>query len=104
MHSRIKKGDTIIIISGKDRGREAKVLKVFPSEEKILAEGINLKKIHRRPRRAGEKGSVVEIHTPIFASKALPKCKQCGKAVRVSYGKSDGGRKNRICKKCKAEF
>ncbi len=92
-----------MIISGKDKGREAKVLNVYPKEERILAENINMKKIHQKPRKAGEKGSIIQAHRPIAAAKALPKCPHCGKAVRVGFSEA-GSEKRRICKKCKAEF
>ena len=103
MPFRIKKGDMVRIISGKDRGREGKVLKVYPKDERLLVEGINLRKRHRRPRRAGEKGSVVELPTPLAAAKAMPKCPSCLKPVRVGMRVLEGGRK-RFCIKCKAEF
>jgi len=92
------------IISGKDRGREGKVIKVYPKEERVLVEGLNLRKRHRRPRKAGEKGSVVELPTPFPWAKVMPKCPGCGKPVRVGVKiLEDGGRK-RICKKCGYEF
>ena len=100
---RIKKGDIAVVISGKDKGREAKVLSVYPKEERILAENINMKKIHQKPKKSGEKGSIIQVHTPIYAAKALPKCPHCGKAVRVGFSEA-GSEKRRICKKCKAEF
>lgn len=102
MNGRIKKGDTVVIISGKDKGKEAKVLSVHPKEGRILAEGINMKKIHHRARKAGEKGSIVNTNMPFAWAKALPKCPSCSKGVRVGF--SAGEDKKRICKKCSAEF
>ncbi len=104
MSGRIKKSDTVVINSGKDRGREAKVLKVYPSVGKILAEGINMRKVHKRPRRSGEKGSIVEMHFPFAEAKAMPKCPHCGRATRVAFSVSAEGIKGRVCKKCKREF
>ena len=100
---KIKKGDTILIISGKDRGRKSKVLQTFPKEERIIVEGINLRKKHIRPRRAGEKGQIVEKPAPIHISNAKLICLKCGKATRVEY-KIVEKKKYRICKKCGQEI
>jgi large subunit ribosomal protein L24 len=101
---KIKKGDTVLIISGKDRGRKGKVLKAFPKESKILVEGINLKKKHIKPKREGEKGQIVQVSAPIPVSKAKLICPKCGKATRVGYKIISNAKgkmsKVRICKKC----
>jgi len=102
MAGRIKKGDTVFVISGKDKGREGKILKVYPRSERALVDGVSLRKRHRRPRRSGEKGSVVSMPTALAASKLLPECPRCQKAVRVGF-KVAGG-KRRVCKKCGGEF
>lgn len=99
---KIRKGDTVLIISGKDRGRKGKVLRTFPKRERILVEGINLRKKHLRPRRAGEKGQIVEIAAPIHVSNIKIICSKCGKATRVGY-KIEEKKKYRICKKCGQE-
>ena len=100
---RIKKGDIVKIISGKDRGKQGKVLKVFLKNEKILAEGINLRKKHQRPKKQGQKGEVVTLPTPFHVSNAMLFCKNCGKGTRAGY-KISGGVKTRICKRCKNEI
>ena len=100
---KIKKGDTVLIISGKDKGRKGKVLKVFPEELKILVEGINLKKKHVRPKREGEKGQIVQIPAPVQISNLKVICPKCGKATRVGYKIIDK-KKYRICKKCQKEI
>jgi len=100
---KIKKGDTVLIILGKDRGRKSKVLRAFPKELKILVEGINLKKKHVRPKREGEKGQIVQIPAPIQISNVKVICPKCGKATRVGY-KITENRKSRICKKCGKEI
>jgi len=99
---KIRKGDQILIISGKDRGKKAKVLRAFPKEEKILAEGINLRKKHLKPKRSGEKGQVVEFPAPIHISNAKFICLKCGGATKIGY-KITEGKKYRICKKCGQE-
>jgi large subunit ribosomal protein L24 len=100
---KFKKGDTILVISGKDKGRTAKILKSLPKENKILVEGINLKKKHVRPKREGEKGQVVEIPAAMNTSNVKIICTKCGKATRVGY-KIEGDSKKRICKKCLQEI
>jgi len=100
---RIKKGDTVLIISGKDRGRKGKILKVFPKEGKILVEGINLRKKHQKPKRTGEKGQIIEMPVPINVSNAKLICSKCGKSTRIGY-KFIEKKKYRICKKCNQEI
>lgn len=106
---KIKKGDTILVISGKDKGRTAKVLRSFPKEHKILVEGINLKKKHVKPKKQGEKGQVVSVPMPFDVSDVKFLCPKCQKASRLGYkieNPSTGSgrvRKFRICKKCKSE-
>lgn len=99
----IRKNDTVLIISGKDRGKKGKVLFVLPKAEKLLIEGVNLKKKHQRPKKQGEKGQVVVMPGPISASNAKLICSKCGKASRVGL-KSSGKNKVRICKKCNQEI
>jgi len=99
---KIHKGDTVLIISGKNRGKKGKALQVFPKQERILVEGVNLRKKHIRPKRAGEKGQVIETPTPINVSNVKLVCSKCGKATRIEY-KIEKEKKNRICKKCGQE-
>lgn len=99
---KIKSGDKVLIISGKDRGRVGKVFKSFPREKKILVEGINLRKKHVKPRREGEKGQIIEMPAPIDVSNVKLICPKCGKPTRVSF-KIEAERKFRVCKKCGQE-
>ncbi len=99
----IKKNDTVKIILGKDRGKSGKVMEVFPKRDTILVEGLNLVKKHQRPRREGEKGTIVTIPRPLKASKIMLICATCHQAVRVGY-RFEGDKKLRICKKCKGNF
>ncbi len=96
---KIRKNDTVLIISGKDKGKKAKVLKTLPAENKILVEGVNLRKKHQKPKRTGEKGQVISKPAPIDVSNAKIICSKCGKPARLGYKivKKD---KRRICKKC----
>lgn len=100
---KLKKGDNILIISGKDRGRKGKVLEILPKEGKIVVEGLNTQKKHRKPRRQGQKGEIVEVAVPISASNVKIICTKCVKPVRIGY-KVTGDKKYRICKKCGEEI
>ncbi|OGZ69914.1 MAG: 50S ribosomal protein L24 [Candidatus Staskawiczbacteria bacterium RIFCSPHIGHO2_12_FULL_38_11] len=100
---KLKKGDTVLIISGKDKGRTAKILKSLPKELKILVDGINLKNKHVKPKKQGEKGQVVKVPAPLEVSNAKLICPKCGKAARVGY-KIIGDKKFRFCKKCNSEI
>ncbi|KKT79124.1 MAG: 50S ribosomal protein L24 [Candidatus Giovannonibacteria bacterium GW2011_GWB1_45_9b] len=104
MPARIKKGDNVTVLSGKDKGRGGKVLRVYPKDKLLLIEGINLKKRHRRPRKAGEKGSIVQMPAPMPISKVMIQCPNCQKAARVKIKIMDNGEKKRSCKKCEVEF
>ncbi len=100
---KIKKGDTVLILSGKDRGRTGKVGKVFPKRKKIIIDGINIVKKHVRPRKQNQKGEVVEVPAPFDMSNAKLICPKCNKPVRVGYKVVDD-KKIRICKKCREEI
>ena len=96
---KIKKGDNVLIIAGKDKGRTGKIIKALPKELKVLVEGMNLKKKHSRPKRQGEKGQIVEIPAALDVSNVKIICPKCGKVTRVGY-KIEKNNKQRICKKC----
>ena len=100
---KIHKNDTVIIISGKDKGKKGKVLGAFPKQGRILVEGVNLRKKHQRPKKQGQKGQIIEIVGAISASNAKIVCPECGKATRVGYKKVNEA-KIRICKKCGQEI
>ncbi len=100
---RIRKNDQVQILSGKDRGKRGKVLKVFPKVEKIIVENLNLVKRHRKPKKGGEKGQRVEVPAAIPVSKIMLVCPNCGKPARIGY-KVVADNKVRICKKCEAEI
>jgi len=90
-------------MSGKDKGKKGKVLEVFPILERITVENINLVKKHRRPRRQGEKGQVIEIPKPLHISNVRLICPKCGQPSRIGYKLTETG-KLRLCKKCKQEI
>ena len=99
----IKKNDTVIVLSGKDKGKKGKVLVAMPSENKVVVEGVNVATCHTKPRKQGDVGGIVKKETPIRACKVALFCDKCGKGVRVGY-KMDGDKKVRVCKKCGAEI
>jgi len=100
---KIKQGDTILVIKGKDKGKKSKVLRGMPSKGMILVESVNMKKVHKRPKKEGEKGQVVEVPYPLNASKVKIICPKCNKPSRIGY-KVEEDKKYRVCKKCKAEI
>ena len=97
----IRKDDTVIVLSGKDKGKKGKVLSVNPKDGKLVAEGINVASRHRKPRKQGEEGGILKIETPIYACKVQVVCPKCGKATRVAH-KIEGDKKVCVCKKCGA--
>lgn len=100
---KIKKGDQVNVIAGKDKGKSGKIIRSFPSENKVMAEGINLIKKNMRPKKQGEKGQRVEIPGKLNISNLMLVCPKCGKATRIGSKLIDG-KKVRICKKCSAEI
>lgn len=100
---KIKKGDTVLIISGKDRGKKGRVLRAFPDKARILVEGINIVKKHQKPKKTGEKGQVVQKPAAVDVSNAKIVCPKCSKPTRIGY-KAAEGKKTRICKKCKKQI
>lgn len=97
---KVRKGDTVKILSGKDRGKRGKVLNVFPKEDRILVEGINVKKKHRRARRQDRKGEIILLPAPVAVSSTQVVCASCGKPTRVGFSLDESGKKMRVCKKC----
>ena len=96
----VKTGDTVLILSGKDRGKKGKVLQVSPKEGKVIVEGINIVSKHVKPRKMGEQGGIVKAEGAMYACKVQIVCPRCGKATRVSHKVYEDGTKERICKKC----
>ena len=101
MKINIKKGDTVKVIKGKDRGKTGKVLQVLPKFERISIEGLNTMIKNLKPRKKEEKGQKIEYPSPMHVSNIVLVCTKCSKSVRVSYKKLADGKKVRICKKCK---
>ena len=103
MSMNVKKGDTVVVLSGKDRGKQGKVLGTVPADGKVVVEGINMVTCHVKPRKQGEPGGIVKREAALAACKVQVVCPKCSKATRVSY-KIENGKKTRVCKKCGAEL
>ena len=99
----IRKDDMVVVLSGKDKGKQGKVQGTIPSEAKVLVEGINMVTCHTKPRRQGEEGGIVKREAPLYASKVQVVCPKCGKGTRVAHKIADG-KKTRVCKHCGAEL
>ena len=97
----LKKGDTVAIISGEDKGKTGKILTVIPKKNKIVVEGVNVRSKHVKPRKQGEEGGIIKVECAINASKANLVCPKCGKVTRNGY-KIEKDEKVRACKKCNA--
>lgn len=105
MGLRIKKGDRVRVISGKDSGKEGNVLKVLPKMGRVLVEGVNLRKKHQRPRARGQKGEIITMPHPLHISNVMFMCPSCRKPTRVGMRlghEVERLKKERLCKKCAA--
>ena len=99
----IKRDDKVIVLSGKDKGKEGKVLVADPKALKVVVEGVNVATKHQKPMRQGQEGGIIKVETPIYACKVQLVCPKCGKGTRVGRKVVDG-KKDRVCKKCGAEI
>ena len=103
MSMNVKKGDTVVVLSGKDKGKQGKVLEVMPKSGKVVVEKVNVVSRHTKPRKQGEQGGILQKEAPIYACKVQKVCPKCSKATRVAH-KVENGKKTRVCKKCGAEL
>ena len=101
MAMNVKKGDTVVVLSGKDKGKQGKVLGTVPGSLKVVVEGINMVTCHVKPRKQGEEGGIVKREAAIYASKVQVVFPKCDKGTRVAYEIKDG-KKVRVCKHCGA--
>lgn len=99
---KLKKGDNIIVIAGKDKGRKGKIEKIFPKLGSVLLPGINVYKRHTKSRGEKQPGGIIDIIKPLSISSVALLCSRCGKPTRVGYRVGKDGTKSRICKKCQA--
>lgn len=100
----VKKDDTVVVISGKDKGKTGKVLFALPKEGKVVVENINMISRHTKPKSQSDLGGIIKKEAPLYASKVMLQCGKCKKATRISYKILPGGKKVRVCKKCAAQI
>ena len=96
----VRKDDTVVVVSGKDKGKQGKVLRALPKEGKVVVEGVNVVARHTKPKGQGDPGGIIRSEAPIYASKVMLVCEKCNKATRISYKILPDGKKVRVCKKC----
>src|SRR5690606_18071220 len=101
---KVKKGDRVRVLSGKDRGKEGEVMFALPAEGKVIVEGVNVAKRHTKPRGATMQGGIIDKDMPIEVSNVAVVCSSCGKPTRVGYRFDADGTKNRVCRKCGADL
>ena len=99
----IKKDDTVVVITGKDKGQRGKVLTVIPKEGKVVVEKINLVSRHTKPRKQGDEGGIIQTEAPLYACKVMRVGPKCDKPTRAASKMVDG-KKVRVCKHCGAEI
>jgi large subunit ribosomal protein L24 len=100
---KIRKGDKVQVLTGKDRGKQGSVARVLPSENKVIVEGVHVAKRHAKPTRATMQGGVIDKFMPVSASSVALVCGNCG-PTRIGYRIDEQGRKMRVCKKCEADL
>jgi large subunit ribosomal protein L24 len=99
--TRIKKGDTVMVISGRERGKTGKVLSFRPNDAKVVVEKLNMIKRHSKPSQKVRQGGILEREAPVAISNVMYYCANCQKGVRLGIKTLEDGRRVRVCKKCK---
>lgn len=94
----VKKGDTVVVLSGKSKGKKGKVLEVSPKEKKVIVEGCNIVTKHVKPRKMGQPGGIIKVEGAMYASKAQLVCPKCGRPTRLAHKILADGSKVRVCK------
>ena len=98
--NQIKKNDQVIVISGNEKGKKGKVLSVDHENGRVIVEGVNMATKHKKPRRQGETGGIIQQEAALNMSNVMLVCAKCGKPTRVGYTTAKDGSKTRVCKKC----
>lgn len=97
---KIRKGDTVVIIAGKDKGKRGKVRLALPKKDRVVVEGLNMIKRHSRARRAARQAGIIELEAPIHVPNVMLLCNKCGKPTRIEFRFLDDGSKVRVCRRC----
>ena len=100
---KIKTGDKVIVLSGKDKGKTGKVISADPKNGKVIVEGVSVATKHQKPKKKGQDGGIMKVETPVYVSKVQLVCPKCDKGVLVGY-KYVAYKKLRVCRKCGAEI
>jgi len=100
----VRKNDTVMVISGKDKGKTGEVLSVMPKTGKIIVKGISIVTKHQKPNRANMQGGIIQKEAPIYSSKVMLYCDKCKTVTRISHKLLEDGTKVRVCKKCGETF
>jgi large subunit ribosomal protein L24 len=100
----VRKKDTVMVISGKDKGKIGEILEVLPKKGKVLVKGVNVVTKHQKPNRQNMQGGIVHMEAPIYSSKVMLYCNNCKSVTRISYKVLEDGTKVRVCKKCGETF
>lgn len=100
----IKKDDKVVVLSGKDKGKQGKVLTADPKGLKVVVEGVNVATKHIKAQKQGQEGGIIKSENPIYVSKVALVCPKCGKGTRVGHKVGEDGKKVRVCRKCGAEI
>jgi large subunit ribosomal protein L24 len=101
---RIHKGDTVIVLQGKDKGKRAEVVRAIPGRESLILEGVNVAKRHAKPTRATQQGGIIDKFMPVHVSTVAVVCKACNQPTRIGYRFEPDGEKVRVCRKCEADL
>ena len=96
----VKKGDTVLVLSGKDKGKKGKILEVNPDAGSVLVEGVNMSTKHKKPRSRYQQGGIIHQESVINSSKVMLLCERCGSPTKVAKKILENGQKARVCKKC----
>lgn len=96
----VRKGDNVIVLSGKDKGKKGKILTVMPKSGKVIVEGVAMATKHKKPRSQADVGGILHQETPIYACKVMHICDKCGQPTRIARKVLDDGSIARVCKKC----
>jgi large subunit ribosomal protein L24 len=100
----VKRGDNVMVIAGKDKGKEGKIITAIPEKGKVVVEGVAIVKKHQKARMKGQESGIIHMEAPIDASNVMRVCSKCGKPARTGIKILDDGSKVRYCKKCKETF
>ena len=100
----VRKSDTVMVLSGKDKGKTGEVLSVMPKTGKIIVKGINVVTKHQKPNRANMQGGIIQKEAPVYSSKVMLYCDKCKSVTRISHKLLEDGTKVRVCKKCGETF